>query len=140
MTLDKSLKAEEYHPFVMARGLIIFSTKGNLKAYLPGKDLSHAKWQQQKQVDLELAYKSIRLPFRIVPGFDLREFPLVVGVDDNCSFLLLANLQTEEAVVVSRIIKKDARDCICDLILTYKLKPEVEEEVRKDTNQTYGGP
>jgi len=55
-----------------------------------------------------------------MPGFDVREFPLVVGVNDYCSYLLLVNLRTEETMCISRVVKQT----ITDLMLTYKLKPE----------------
>ena len=55
-----------------------------------------------------------------MPGFDLKEFPLVVGVNDDRSHLLLVNLLTEEITCISRILKTNEYDWISDLMVTYK--------------------
>ena len=55
-----------------------------------------------------------------MPGFDLKEFPLVVGVNRDLSHLLLVNLLTEETTCIARILKTDLDDWISDLMVTYK--------------------
>lgn len=55
-----------------------------------------------------------------LPGFDAKEFPYVVGLNNDCTELILANVVSQRTTRIVHLVKKSGFDRIADVQTSYQ--------------------